>query len=204
MRVPNFTTPHSNSPARGERDIWFELRSNDRIFCRIRVNSRFYGDNLHSQLLFSEEMLFSQGIRAGEFVFSAQDGRRSNGELHETSAQDQALRTVGKSGARPENRGTRPRERCQSHDLFARLLGCCPGSAGAGGELRKERRKLSRHDPRRHSGSRRRLPSQDGCRSDIEQRPRSILPDGATTGSGQSLPRGSCREFLFLIRRRCG
>ena len=49
---------------------------------------------LHSQILFSEEMLFSQGIRAGEFAFSAQDGRRSNGELHETRAQDQALRTV--------------------------------------------------------------------------------------------------------------
>jgi 2-iminobutanoate/2-iminopropanoate deaminase len=49
---------------------------------------------LHSQLLFSEEMLFSQGIRAGEFAFTAQDGRGSNGELNETSAQDQALRTL--------------------------------------------------------------------------------------------------------------
>jgi 2-iminobutanoate/2-iminopropanoate deaminase len=49
---------------------------------------------VHSQLLFSEEMLFSQGIGVGEFVFSAQDARRSNGELNETSAQDQALRTV--------------------------------------------------------------------------------------------------------------
>lgn len=49
---------------------------------------------LHSQLLFSEEMFFSQGVRAGEFAFSAQDARRSNGQLHETSAQDQALRTV--------------------------------------------------------------------------------------------------------------
>ena len=53
---------------------------------------------LHSQILFSEEMLFSQGIRAGEFAFSAQDGRRSNGELHETSVQDQALRTVENLG----------------------------------------------------------------------------------------------------------
>ena len=49
---------------------------------------------VHSQLLFSEEMLFSQGIRAGEFVFTAQDARRANGELHETSVQDQALRTL--------------------------------------------------------------------------------------------------------------
>ena len=48
----------------------------------------------HSQLVFSEEMLFAQGIRAGEFAFLAQDARRSNGELHETSAKDQALRTL--------------------------------------------------------------------------------------------------------------
>ena len=53
---------------------------------------------IHSQNLFSEEMLFSQGIRAGEFVFTAQDARRANGELHETSAQDQALRTVENLG----------------------------------------------------------------------------------------------------------
>src|SRR5215831_19858869 len=49
---------------------------------------------LDSQLLFSEERLFSQGMRAGEFAFSAQDARRSNGELHETSAKDQTLRTL--------------------------------------------------------------------------------------------------------------
>ena len=53
---------------------------------------------VHSQLLFSEEILFSQGIRAGEFVFTAQDARRADGELHETSAQDQALRTVENLG----------------------------------------------------------------------------------------------------------
>jgi 2-iminobutanoate/2-iminopropanoate deaminase len=53
---------------------------------------------VHSQLLFSEEVLFSQTIRAGEFAFSAQDGRRSNGELNETSVQDQALRTVENLG----------------------------------------------------------------------------------------------------------
>ena len=53
---------------------------------------------IHSQNLFSEEMLFSQGIRAGEFAFTAQDARRANGELHETSAQDQALRTVENLG----------------------------------------------------------------------------------------------------------
>ena len=49
---------------------------------------------LDSQVLFSEERLFSQGMRAGEFAFSAQDARRSNGELHETSAKDQTLRTL--------------------------------------------------------------------------------------------------------------
>ena len=49
---------------------------------------------LHSQLVFSEEMLFAQGIRAGEFAFLAQDARRSNGDLRETSAPDQALRIL--------------------------------------------------------------------------------------------------------------
>ena len=39
-------------------------------------------------------MLFSPRISAGEFAFTAQDGWRSNGELNETSVQDQALRTV--------------------------------------------------------------------------------------------------------------
>jgi 2-iminobutanoate/2-iminopropanoate deaminase len=49
---------------------------------------------LYSQLLFSEEMLFSQGVSAGVFAFTAQDARRANGDLHETSAPDQALRTL--------------------------------------------------------------------------------------------------------------
>jgi 2-iminobutanoate/2-iminopropanoate deaminase len=49
---------------------------------------------MHSKNLFSEEMLFAQGIRAGDFAFAAQDGRDPNGELHETGAQDQALRTL--------------------------------------------------------------------------------------------------------------
>lgn len=49
---------------------------------------------LHSPLFFSETLLFSQGTKAGEFVFSAQDARRSSGELQETSAADQALRTL--------------------------------------------------------------------------------------------------------------
>src|SRR5262247_1499266 len=49
---------------------------------------------LQSQLLFSEETLFSQGMRVGEFAFSAQDARRSNGELDETSAKGQTLRTL--------------------------------------------------------------------------------------------------------------
>src|SRR5262249_21401581 len=49
---------------------------------------------LPSQDLFSEAMLFSLSISAGEFAFSAQDARRSNGELYETSAKDQTLRTL--------------------------------------------------------------------------------------------------------------
>jgi 2-iminobutanoate/2-iminopropanoate deaminase len=53
---------------------------------------------VHSRLLFSEEMLFAQGIRAGEFAFTAQDGREPSGHLNETSAQDQALRTVENLG----------------------------------------------------------------------------------------------------------
>jgi 2-iminobutanoate/2-iminopropanoate deaminase len=53
---------------------------------------------VHSRLLFSEEMLFAQGIRAGEFAFTAQDGREPSGQLNETSAQDQALRTVENLG----------------------------------------------------------------------------------------------------------
>src|SRR4030095_11330805 len=53
---------------------------------------------LDLQGLFSEEMLFAQGIRAGEFAFTAQDGRQPSGHLNETSAQDQALRTVENLG----------------------------------------------------------------------------------------------------------
>jgi 2-iminobutanoate/2-iminopropanoate deaminase len=49
---------------------------------------------LYSQLLFSETMLFSQGMSAGEFTFSAQDARRSSEELKEVRVQDQAIRTV--------------------------------------------------------------------------------------------------------------
>ena len=49
---------------------------------------------LESQILFSEERLFSQAIKAGEFAFSAQDARRSEGVLQETGAADQALRTL--------------------------------------------------------------------------------------------------------------
>jgi 2-iminobutanoate/2-iminopropanoate deaminase len=49
---------------------------------------------LHSQRLFSEEILFAQGIRAGEFAFAAQDGRGPSGQMNETSVQDQAFRTV--------------------------------------------------------------------------------------------------------------
>jgi 2-iminobutanoate/2-iminopropanoate deaminase len=49
---------------------------------------------LHSQLLFSGAMLFSQCVGAGEFVFLAQDARRSNGKLAETNTANQARRTL--------------------------------------------------------------------------------------------------------------
>ena len=49
---------------------------------------------IDSQLLFFEDRLFSLGMRAGEFAFLAQDARRTNGELHETSAKAQTLRTL--------------------------------------------------------------------------------------------------------------
>jgi 2-iminobutanoate/2-iminopropanoate deaminase len=49
---------------------------------------------LQPQVLFPEEKLFSQVISASGFAFSAQDARRSEGELRETSIQDQALRTL--------------------------------------------------------------------------------------------------------------
>jgi 2-iminobutanoate/2-iminopropanoate deaminase len=58
---------------------------------------------MHSKNLFSEEMLFAQGIRAGEFAFTAQDARRSYGELNDTRAQDQALRTVENLGLALKN-----------------------------------------------------------------------------------------------------
>jgi 2-iminobutanoate/2-iminopropanoate deaminase len=58
---------------------------------------------LDLQGLFSEEMLFSPSIRAGEFAFTAQDARRSYGELNDTSAQDQALRTVENLGLALKN-----------------------------------------------------------------------------------------------------
>src|SRR5215510_1505458 len=60
----------------------------------LEITSGSMATKLDSQLLFSEERLFSQGMRVGEFAFSAQDARRSNGELHETSAKDQSLRTL--------------------------------------------------------------------------------------------------------------
>lgn len=49
---------------------------------------------IRSQLLFSEEVLFSQGVSAGEFVFTAQDARRANGTLDETGPENQARQTV--------------------------------------------------------------------------------------------------------------
>ena len=49
---------------------------------------------IKSQQLFSEINLFTPGVVAGEFVYLAQDGRRSNGELNDPSVQSQAKRTI--------------------------------------------------------------------------------------------------------------
>jgi hypothetical protein len=38
---------------------------------------------MHSKNLFSEEMLFAQGIRAGEFAFTAQDAAPRRTERHQ-------------------------------------------------------------------------------------------------------------------------
>jgi hypothetical protein len=48
VRVPNFTTPHSNSLPQGEREVRLELRSDDKIFCRIRVSSQLIRPGLRA------------------------------------------------------------------------------------------------------------------------------------------------------------
>lgn len=52
------------------------------------------GERIHADQLYSEDTLFAQGIAAGEFAFLAQDGRGSDGELSEKSAQGQARQTL--------------------------------------------------------------------------------------------------------------
>jgi 2-iminobutanoate/2-iminopropanoate deaminase len=49
---------------------------------------------IKSPKLFSEESLFTSGAAAGEFAFLAQDGRRANGELLDSSVQAQARQTL--------------------------------------------------------------------------------------------------------------
>ncbi|MGH7854519.1 MAG: RidA family protein, partial [Candidatus Binatia bacterium] len=49
---------------------------------------------IKSPQLFSEENLFASGAVAGEFAFLAQDGRRANGELIESSVQSQGQQTL--------------------------------------------------------------------------------------------------------------
>ena len=49
---------------------------------------------LHSRELYPEETLFAQGTMAGEFVFLAQDARRSDGMLNEKSTAKQARQTI--------------------------------------------------------------------------------------------------------------
>ncbi len=49
-------------------------------------------DIVRSQELFAEETLFSQGIRAGELTFLAQDGRGPDGLLGGASAAQDLMR----------------------------------------------------------------------------------------------------------------
>ena len=49
---------------------------------------------LNSQQLFSEDSLFAQGATAGEFVFLAQDGRRTNGSVDDPTVPGQARRAL--------------------------------------------------------------------------------------------------------------
>ena len=49
---------------------------------------------IKSPQLFSEESLFASGAVAGEFAFLAQDGRRANGELIDSSVPAQARQTL--------------------------------------------------------------------------------------------------------------
>jgi len=50
--------------------------------------------SINSPQLFSEEDLFTPGARAGEFVFLAQDARRSSGEVIDSGVQKQARLTL--------------------------------------------------------------------------------------------------------------
>ena len=143
-------------------------------------------------------MLFSQGIRAGEFAFTAQDARRSDGELHETSVQDQALRTV-------ENLGLALKTAELDLGSVVSLMIYLPeypdavaSRASTGGELRKKRRELSGHDSRRRRGSRRRLPCQDRCYSNIESRSHSTSAAGSTAEPGSRCHGVRVGNFFFL------
>lgn len=49
---------------------------------------------IRSPQFFSEETIFASGAVAGEFAFLAQDGRRANGELIDSSVQAQARQTL--------------------------------------------------------------------------------------------------------------
>ena len=50
---------------------------------------------INSQKLYSEEGLFSQGIKAGEYTFIAQDARGSNGSLASPAdTESQAYQTL--------------------------------------------------------------------------------------------------------------
>ena len=49
---------------------------------------------IKSPQLFSEENLFTPGAVAGEFAFLAQDGRRANGAVIDSSVEAQARQTL--------------------------------------------------------------------------------------------------------------
>ena len=156
-----------------------------------------------SQDLFSEEMLFSPSISAGEFAFSAQDARRSNGELNDVGAQDQAHRTL-------ENLNVALKTAGLDLGSVASLMVYLPDYVDAAEVAQVLGATLGKNDDSYPATTILGVAGlEGGCRVRmdaiaIKQRLRSIAADGAATDFGQSLPRGSRREFLILIMGRCG
>ena len=79
---------------------------------------------IQSQQLISEENLFAQGSRAGEFIFAAVDGRSATGALLKSSVDAQARQAVENFAAALETAGL-------GLDSVVNLMVYLPGYAGA-------------------------------------------------------------------------